>query len=52
MMLIQYVSLGGSLIFLLIVFLTIYRGALREGYALLWIYSFDNQIRECGNIMK
>lgn len=38
MMLIQYVSLGGSLIFLLIVFLTIYRGALREGYALLWIF--------------
>ena len=37
MTLIQYVSLFGSLVFLSIVFLSIYRGILREGYALLWI---------------
>lgn len=37
MIVIQYVALACSLIFLLVVFWTILRGYLREGYALLWI---------------
>jgi len=34
---IQWLSLTGSLCFLLLVMFAIYRGYLREGYALLWI---------------
>ena len=37
MLVIQIISLIGSLLFLLLVFLAIYRSKLREGYALLWI---------------
>ena len=37
MTLIQYIALAGSLFFLFSVFWAIYRGWLREGYALLWI---------------
>lgn len=34
---IQWISLIGSLFFLVLVMFAIYRGYLREGYALLWI---------------
>lgn len=37
MPLIQYIALIGSFIFMLLVFWSIYRGWMREGYALLWI---------------
>lgn len=37
MTIIQYIALSGSILFLFIVFWAIYRGWMREGYALLWL---------------
>ena len=35
--LVQIISLGGNLLFLLLILYTVYRGRLREAYAILWI---------------
>lgn len=37
MIVIQYIAIAGSMIFLLFVLWAIYRGWMREGYSLLWL---------------